>query len=69
MSRAPQKFNNIEEIFSLWMYIVDAKRPGEGVGSMGTPADKEGGGSKIGKSCGHLLCMTPHNYIWVWVWP
>ena len=30
MSRAPQKFNNIVEIFSLWMYIVDAKRPGEG---------------------------------------
>ena len=30
MSRAPQKIKNIVEIFSLWMYIADAKRPGEG---------------------------------------
>ena len=26
----PQKINNIVEIFSLWMWIADAKRPGEG---------------------------------------
>ena len=31
MSRVPQKINNIVEIFSLWMWIVDAKRPGGGV--------------------------------------
>ena len=48
MSRVPQKINNIVEIFSLWMYIADAKRPG-GIGSIRTLADKGGGGSKLGK--------------------
>ena len=38
---------------------MDAKRPGEGVGSMRTSADK--GGQKLAKSCGRILCMTPNN--------
>ena len=34
---------------------ADAKRPGEGVGLMWTPADKWGRGQKLAKSCGRLL--------------
>ena len=54
----PTKIKNIVEIFSLWMWIAETKRPGEGVGSMRTLADK-GTGQKLAKSCGRLLCMTP----------
>ena len=38
---------------------VDAKRPGEGVGSIQTPADNGGGGQKLAKFCGRLLWMAP----------
>ena len=59
MSRAPQKINNIVEIFSLWMSIADAKRPGEGVGSMLTPADK-GEGVKNWQNLADIFYVRPH---------
>ena len=45
----PQKINNIVEIFSLWMWIVDAKRPGGGGRLNADSCGQGGGGSKIGK--------------------
>ena len=45
----PQKINNIVEIFSLWMWIADAKRP-EGGGRLNADSCGQGGrGLKIGK--------------------
>ena len=50
MSRVPQKINNIVEIFSFnGCRLRTPNVRGEGVGSMRTDTDKEGGGSKIGK--------------------
>ena len=47
MSKVPQKIN-IVEIFSLWMWIADAKRPGGG-GRLNADTCRQRGGSKIGK--------------------
>ena len=42
---------------------ADAKRLGEGVGSMRTPEDKGEGCQNLAKSCGSLLWMAPYLII------
>ena len=48
--------------FKFWSHkkIFPPGRPGEGVDSMRTPADKVGRGQKLTKSFGRLLWMAPY---------
>ena len=66
MSRVPQKINNIVEIFSFngCRLRTPNVRGRRGRFNADRCGQGEGGGQKLAKSCGHLLCMTPKENLY-----